>query len=146
MCRTSYIYTHSTPTLHTVTEPWNVGNESDLRDHLFSPFTQIRKLRSSWEKTCPRLHVNEQQSQDQNLGLLLFLVFPITQFFTAPSLTDSTVPKGRHSPQAAHLDHLGVKALAHLSAAMSQQYRAICVHMNQGSCLREEKDARHKIQ
>lgn len=34
-----------------------------------------------------------------------------------------------------YLDHLGVKALAHFSSSMSQQYRAISVDVNQSTSL-----------
>ena len=51
-----------------------------------------------------------------------------------------------HCLQTAHLHHLGVKALAHLCAPVAHQHGAICVYVDQGSCLREEKNAKHKIQ
>ncbi|KAL0620898.1 hypothetical protein AAY473_009225, partial [Plecturocebus cupreus] len=61
---------------------------------------------------------------------------PTSASQSARIAADTTVPE-----RAAHLDHFGVKALAHLSSPMAQQHRAIRVHMKQGSCLGKEKGA-----
>lgn len=63
-----------------------------------------------------------------------------------PSRRHHSAGADAHGLQTAHLDHLGVKALAHLCAPMAHQHRAICVHMDQGSRLREENDTKQKIQ
>lgn len=139
------LYTQHTHLTYSHRAP-DIGNKSGLRGNLLNSFAQMRKLRLRWEKTCPRSHVIEQQSKGPSLRLLLRLRVPLSTFSQhLPSHRHHCAQEDPHSPQAAHLDHLGVKALAYLNAPMGQQHRAIRVHVNQGSCLRGEKEARHKL-